>query len=56
MENIKIPVIAEGRISTVEELREVLKYNVFAVVIGSAITRPQLITERFAKVMKEKRQ
>lgn len=54
VENIKIPVIAEGRISTVEELREVLKYNVHAVVIGSAITRPQLITEKFIKVMNEK--
>jgi N-acylglucosamine-6-phosphate 2-epimerase len=52
--NLRIPVIAEGRISTVGELKKVLKYRVFAVVIGSAITRPQLITKKFSEVMKNR--
>jgi N-acylglucosamine-6-phosphate 2-epimerase len=54
VEGLKIPVIAEGQISSLEELKEVLEHNVYAVVIGSAITRPQLITEKFAKVMNSK--
>jgi len=47
-------VIAEGRISDANQLRTVLKQNPYAVVIGSAITRPQLITEKFVKVINEK--
>ncbi|WP_025724532.1 putative N-acetylmannosamine-6-phosphate 2-epimerase [Acholeplasma granularum] len=45
--DLNIPVIAEGRISTVEEIIEIKKYNPHAIVIGSAITRPQAITKRF---------
>jgi N-acylglucosamine-6-phosphate 2-epimerase len=48
---LKIPVIAEGRISEVEHLIKVLELNPFAVVIGSAITRPQLITKKFANIV-----
>jgi len=47
------PVIAEGNIWTTEQLRLVKQYGAFAVVIGSAITRPQLITQRFADIMKK---
>jgi N-acylglucosamine-6-phosphate 2-epimerase len=54
VEKLHVPVIAEGRISDSEQLRNVLKQNPYAVVIGSAITRPQLITEKFVKVMNEK--
>lgn len=51
---LSIPVIAEGRISSPEELEAMLQYDVFAVVIGSAITRPQYITEKFNKIIKSK--
>ncbi|HKL60834.1 MAG TPA: N-acetylmannosamine-6-phosphate 2-epimerase [Acholeplasma sp.] len=44
---LKIPVIAEGRIATVEHLRAIKEQNPFAIVVGSAITRPQMITKRF---------
>jgi N-acylglucosamine-6-phosphate 2-epimerase len=47
------PVIAEGNIWTVEQLQLVKDCGVHAVVIGSAITRPALITRRFVNVMKE---
>jgi N-acylglucosamine-6-phosphate 2-epimerase len=49
---LSIPVIAEGRISEVDHLKKILKYHPHAVVIGSAITRPQLITEKFVNVFK----
>lgn len=44
---VKIPVIAEGRIRTPEEARRCLACGAYAVVVGTAISRPQLITKRF---------
>ncbi len=46
--DLPIPVIAEGRINTPEQAAEALDLGAFAVVVGGAITRPQLITRRFA--------
>lgn len=48
--NLKIPVIAEGKINTPEDLEKVLKLGVHSAIVGSAITRPQLITKKFAEV------
>ncbi|MBW4438644.1 MAG: N-acetylmannosamine-6-phosphate 2-epimerase [Pleurocapsa minor GSE-CHR-MK-17-07R] len=47
--HLSIPVIAEGRVRTPEEARLALEYGAAAVVVGSAITRPQVITEQFVK-------
>ncbi len=41
------PVILEGRIWTPEQVDKAFEIGAHAVVIGSAITRPQLITKRF---------
>lgn len=41
------PVILEGRIWTPEEVKKGFDLGAYAVIIGSAITRPQLITRRF---------
>nr|WP_283272977.1 N-acetylmannosamine-6-phosphate 2-epimerase [Spiroplasma sp. SV19] len=50
----KAVLIVEGGIWTPEEAYDLLHFNhVHAVVVGSAITRPQLITERFIKITKE---
>ena len=46
------PVIAEGNIWTPDQLLLAKNCGVHAVVVGSAITRPMLITQRFAQVMK----
>lgn len=43
------PVILEGRIWTPEEVDKAFELGAHAVVIGSAITRPQLITKRFVQ-------
>ncbi|MCC6362169.1 MAG: putative N-acetylmannosamine-6-phosphate 2-epimerase [Bryobacterales bacterium] len=45
---VNVPVIAEGRIWTVEDAVAAMKAGAFAVVIGSAITRPKDITARFS--------
>jgi len=48
---LKLPVIAEGRISTPEQAARALELGAFAVVVGSAITRPQWITAQFVQRM-----
>lgn len=44
---LPVPLIAEGRIATPEQAERALTLGAYAVVVGSAITRPQWITERF---------
>ena len=44
---LAVPVIAEGRIRTPAEARAALDAGAFAVVVGGAITRPQIITASF---------
>ncbi len=41
------PVIAEGRINTPEDATDALKAGAFSVCVGSAITHPTRITQRF---------
>lgn len=48
VQKLSIPVIAEGRIQEPSQVEEVLRLGAYAVVVGSAISRPQLITKRFA--------
>ena len=48
-QTLRIPVIAEGRIRTPQEARLALDYGAVSVVVGSAITRPQLITAQFVQ-------
>ncbi|MFD1952966.1 N-acetylmannosamine-6-phosphate 2-epimerase [Paenibacillus thailandensis] len=49
---LKVPLIAEGRISEPSHVMRMLGLGVHAVVVGSAITRPQLITKRFTAAAK----
>ena len=41
---LTVPVIAEGRYGTAEHVRAALQAGAWAVVVGTAITRPQIIT------------
>ena len=43
------PVLLEGRIWTVEQVKKAFEIGAHSVVIGSAITRPQLITKMFTE-------
>jgi N-acylglucosamine-6-phosphate 2-epimerase len=47
VKKISIPVIMEGNIWRPEEVRYAFDLGAYAVVIGSAVTRPQLIVRRF---------
>ena len=44
---LQVPVIAEGHIDQPEDVRKALNMGAYAVLVGSAITRPQTITARF---------
>lgn len=48
---VKHPVIAEGNINTPEKAKRVIELGAFSVVVGSIITRPQLITKAFSEVL-----
>lgn len=47
----KHPVIAEGNINTPEKVKRVIELGCYSVVVGSIITRPQLITKAFAEAL-----
>ena len=47
------PVIAEGGIWSPEDLRLAKNCGIFAAVVGSVITRPALITKRYAQIMED---
>ena len=48
---IKIPLIAEGRINSPKAASEMIRLGAFAVVVGTAISRPQIITRWFVEAI-----
>ncbi len=51
---VNIPVFGEGRINTPEDIKLVMEAGAYAPIVGSAITRPQLITAKFAAALETK--
>lgn len=51
VKNTNLPVILEGRIWEPYQVKKAFELGAHCVVIGSAITRPQLITKRFLSKM-----
>jgi N-acylglucosamine-6-phosphate 2-epimerase len=47
--HLTIPVLVEGHITNPQEVRRALELGAAAVVVGSAITRPETITARFVE-------
>ena len=47
------PVFAEGRYNTPAEAAEAVRNGAYAVVVGSAITRPQVVTSWFVKALEQ---
>lgn len=50
---LDVPVVAEGRIRTPDEARRMLDLGAFTVIVGSAITRPQIVTRWFVDALSE---
>lgn len=53
LKQVKHRVIAEGNINTPEKAKHVIELGAFSVVVGSIITRPQLITKSFAEALEK---
>lgn len=53
LKNIKIPVILEGRIWEPSHIKKAFEIGAYAVVVGSAVTRPKDIVMRFIRKGKE---
>lgn len=45
---VAIPIICEGRVNTPDKARQAIEHGAHAVVVGTAITNPQKITELFS--------
>jgi len=48
---VKVPVIAEGHIRTPQQIHSALDAGAYAIIIGSAITRPEMITQMFVSTL-----
>lgn len=53
VKDLHVPIIAEGKINTPEDLKKVFECGVHSAVVGGAITRPQLITKKFVEAIKD---
>ncbi|GGJ98871.1 putative N-acetylmannosamine-6-phosphate 2-epimerase [Lentibacillus kapialis] len=53
IDHLSVPVIAEGNFDSPEKVKKALQLGAHAVVVGSAITRPQIITEKFNQAVQE---
>lgn len=53
IDQVEAKVIAEGNINTPEKAKRVLELGAYSVVVGSIITRPQVITKTFVDKIKE---
>lgn len=49
----EVPIIAEGRINTPQLAVKALEHGAHTVVVGTAITRPEIITKKFVNKIKE---
>ncbi|MCM3758335.1 N-acetylmannosamine-6-phosphate 2-epimerase [Sporosarcina aquimarina] len=54
VEKVNVPVIAEGNFDTPEKAKLAIELGAHAVVVGSAITRPMNITEKFVTAIHHK--
>ena len=51
LKKVKHPVIAEGNVNSPEKAKRVIELGSYGVVVGSSITRPQLITKGYAEAV-----
>lgn len=52
LKSVEKPVIAEGKIHTKETAAKILRFGCHSIVVGTAITRPEIITSWFVNELK----
>ncbi|HMJ60693.1 MAG TPA: ROK family protein, partial [Bryobacteraceae bacterium] len=52
---LKIPVLAEGRVDTPQQAADAFNAGAHAVIVGTAITRPEVMTARFVAALSAER-
>ena len=52
-EQLNVPIMAEGHISTPAEARRAIEAGAWCVIVGSAITRPGIIAAQFAQALEQ---
>lgn len=53
IKSVRCPVVLEGKVWSPDEVEAAFALGAWAVVVGSAITRPQLITRRFVQAARD---
>ncbi len=53
VQELSVPIIAEGGITSPQQLQEVVNTGVLAAVVGSAITRPLFITQMYVEALSQ---
>lgn len=53
LSHVSHPVIAEGNINTPKKAKRVIELGCYSVVVGSIITRPQVITKTFTELLNQ---
>lgn len=53
VDNLRVPIMAEGHIATPAEARRAIDSGAWAVIVGSAITRPGSIANGFARALEQ---
>lgn len=53
--NLSIPIFAEGRIVAPEHAAKMIQLGAWAVVVGTAITRPRILTSRYVKAIEKRK-
>lgn len=51
----RVPVIMEGRVASAEDAAKGLRLGAFAVVVGTAITRPRVVVQSYVEAMRMER-
>lgn len=53
LSNLSIPIIAEGRYNYPSSIKKAIEYGAWAITVGTAITRPRIITKWYINELKK---
>jgi N-acylglucosamine-6-phosphate 2-epimerase len=48
---VDVPLLAEGGVATPDQALDAIQRGAYAVIVGTAITRPEVVTRRFTSML-----